>query len=106
MNNIIFASRINKSGVFVESLALLEQDKKYYDLLGNQVKTSETVMDPVPEGLHVPKWDTSQMKWVEKLTADEIEKINSHPTQPSVEEQIKAMQEMINYILLGGGSNV
>ncbi|PUA40763.1 hypothetical protein C8Z91_02740 [Paenibacillus elgii] len=61
----------NVSGIFPFYRELLargteEQPQKAVELIGY------TIAIPVPEGLHLPKWDFTQEQWVEGKPADEL----------------------------------
>ncbi|ETK25812.1 hypothetical protein ERIC1_3c01350 [Paenibacillus larvae subsp. larvae DSM 25719] len=44
MDKIIQASRVDKAGKYVEALALIEKDDKYFNLLDQEVPIDETVV--------------------------------------------------------------
>ncbi|MEV2910745.1 hypothetical protein ABNF65_19560 [Paenibacillus larvae] len=105
MDKIIQASRVTKDGNYVEALALVEKDGKYFNLLGEEIVADETVVfDPLPMPIYTPIWDFKGKAWKEGLSAEEIDQIKNRP-DPSdpmkvMEKQIKALQKALNYVLV------
>jgi hypothetical protein len=71
-------------------------------LTGDILSDSEVQADvstPCPDGFYKPKWNGSE--WAEGLTQQEIDGIKNAPVTPSIEEQLKQVQLMMNTILMG-----
>ncbi|ETK27742.1 hypothetical protein ERIC1_1c11950 [Paenibacillus larvae subsp. larvae DSM 25719] len=107
MDKIIQASRVDKAGKYVEALALIEKDDKYFNLLDQEVPIDETVVfDSLPMPIYTPIWDFEKKVWKEGLSAEEIDQIKNRPDPPDplkvMAEEVKALQEALNYLLLGG----
>ncbi|AQT84283.1 hypothetical protein ERICIV_03577 [Paenibacillus larvae subsp. larvae] len=107
MDKIIQASRVDKAGKYVEALALIEKDGNYFNLLDQEVPIDDTVVfDPLPMPIYTPIWDFKRKVWKEGLSPEEIEEIKNRPDPPDpmkvMAEEVKALQEALNYLLLGG----
>ncbi|MDT2261596.1 hypothetical protein P7H06_21780 [Paenibacillus larvae] len=80
MDKIIQASRVDKAGKYVEALALIEKDDKYFNLLDQEVPIDETVVfDSLPMPIYTPIWDFEKKVWKEGLSAEKL--IRSKITQ-------------------------
>ncbi|MEV2911522.1 hypothetical protein ABNF65_23665 [Paenibacillus larvae] len=103
---LIQASRVDKkTGEYVEALALVEKDGKYFNLLDQMVDVDETVIfDPLPMPIYTPIWDFADKSWKEGLSQEEIDQIKNRPDPPDpmkvMEKQIKALQKALNYVLV------
>ena len=108
MNPIIQASRVHaETGKYIEALALVRKDEKYFDLFDREVPIDDTVVFvPLPKGIYTPIWDFKAKTWKEGLSQEEIEEIQNRPDPPDplkiMAEEVKALQEALNYLLLGG----
>ncbi|MEV2424365.1 hypothetical protein ABNF13_21255, partial [Paenibacillus larvae] len=84
MDKIIQASRVDKAGKYVEALALIEKDDKYFNLLDQEVPIDETVVfDSLPMPIYTPIWDFEKKVWKEGLSAEEIDQIKNRPDPPN-----------------------
>ncbi|MBB6674501.1 hypothetical protein [Cohnella nanjingensis] len=70
-----------------EAQGLVEIDEKPEEL---QI-TGYTIAERVPEGLFLPKWDFVESRWVEGLSAEEIEAIRNAPQPESPQQQIEKL---------------
>ncbi|MEV2439958.1 hypothetical protein ABNC49_13970 [Paenibacillus larvae] len=106
--NLIQASRVEKeTGKYIEALALVRKDEKYFNLLDQEVPIDPSVVfEPLPKRIYTPIWDFSEKVWKEGLSQEEIEEIQNRPDPPDplkvMAEEVKALQEALSYLLLGG----
>lgn len=58
------------------------------------------VTDICPDGFYKPRWDG--VHWVEALTQQEIDAVKNAPQPPSLDDRIKALEDMELERMLGG----
>ena len=102
---LIQATRVTKDGKYKEALALYPRGDKFFNLLGQEVPIDDTVVFvPLPKGIYTPIWDFSEKVWKEGLSQEEIDQIKNRPDPPDpmkvMEDQIKALQQALNYVLV------
>ncbi|MCY9510590.1 hypothetical protein M5W68_12165 [Paenibacillus larvae] len=96
--NLLQASKVEKeTGKYMEALALVEKDGKYFNLLDQMVEADETVVfDPLPKGIYTPIWDFKEKVWKEGLSKEEIEEIQNRPDPPTPEQRIRGLEEALS----------
>jgi hypothetical protein len=80
---IVQVSRTDENGLYKEPVLLEE---------GQEVPIN-CIVDIVPEGLYLPKWDGTQ--WVEGLTLEAINRLKNTVLPPSQEDRIKSLEDAL-----------
>jgi len=65
-------SQIDQNGFFVEPILTTQDEIDRHLDADNDFTLGNVVIDKVPQGLHQPKWDSTNEKWVEGKPSDDL----------------------------------
>lgn len=85
--------KVDANGVFLEEV--LFEDNEI-------VSSRQYVETPIPQGLYLPaKFNFVNNEWETTLTPEQIKSKTPEPS-PSIEEQMKVLQQAVDDLILGG----
>lgn len=105
--NIIQASRVEKgSGKYVEALALMKDDGRYFNLIGKEIVIDETIVfTPLPDRIYQPKWNFEKKVWEEGLSQDRIlEELRKQKRE--MDQAVLEITLLLSTFKEGGGKSV
>ncbi|MGG1598021.1 hypothetical protein [Paenibacillus naphthalenovorans] len=92
---------VDVNGLFVETTLVNDELTGVSEIIEKTIEDSEEtekvilgyqVAVQVPEGLHLPKWDFENEKWIEGLTPEEIEQRKNTPQPVRVEDRVTVVE--------------